>query len=90
MRLSVTKTAKTCPIEIAANMLLVYRQPQLPCRRCFPNYSSDLPARFALAHLAFIASDLAFLTAAESSFLAFLGAGSTSGAGFLIPAHLAC
>jgi hypothetical protein len=52
------------------------------------NHKPLLPAFFALAHLAFIASDLAFLTAAESFFLAFF-AGLADGAVPLIFAHLA-
>ena len=52
------------------------------------DYSLLFPAFLALAHLAFIASDLAFLTAAEILFLGFF-AGLAQGAVPLILAHLA-
>ena len=55
MRLSVTRTAKICPIEIAANIsaCVTGKPAQLHSRPCSPKLQPALPAAFfALAHLA--------------------------------------
>jgi hypothetical protein len=54
MRLSVTRAAKICPTEIAANIspCVTGKIAQLLSRPYFPNYSFDFPAAFTFAHLA--------------------------------------
>ena len=56
MRLRVTKTANTCPIEIAANISrwVPAKIPQLRSRSYSPDHSFDLSAALAFAHLAVI------------------------------------
>jgi hypothetical protein len=55
MRLSVSRTAKICPIEIAANIsrCATGKIAQLHSRPYSPHYNPLYPASFALAHLAF-------------------------------------
>jgi hypothetical protein len=73
MRLSATRTAKICPIEIAANIspCVTGKMAQLHVLPHSPNYSVDFPAFFALAHLVLIAAESAALAAAENFFLGF-------------------
>jgi hypothetical protein len=55
MRLSVTRIAKICPIEIAANIspCVIGKIAQFLRRPYYPNYRVVFPASFALAPLAF-------------------------------------
>lgn len=54
MRLSVSRTAKICPIEITANISRCVNDKiaQLHSRPYSPNYQRLFPAAFALAHVA--------------------------------------
>ena|SRR5208337_2423219 len=78
MRLSVTRTAKICPIVIAASisrptlhLALPVRQHNFTSDHIPRNYNLLLPAALALAHLALMAAARAALAAAEKCFLAF-------------------
>ena len=86
MRLSVTRTAKICPIEIAANIspCVTGKIAQLHSRPYSPNYHRLFPALFALAHLALAAAETA---ARQAALLLILG--FCAGLAALTLAHLA-
>ena len=76
--MSVSRTAKICLIEIAANISLPPLQLALPASQHnftadhFPrNYSVLFPAFLALAHLALAAAESAALPAAPNFLLGF-------------------
>jgi hypothetical protein len=66
MRLSVTSTAKICPIEIAANICATRTIAQLVGSPHSPNYSLLFPAFFTSVHLAFANADNLALAVAET------------------------
>ena len=90
MRLRVTKTANTCPIEIAANISrwVAAKIPQLRSRSYSPNHSFDLPAFFALAHRALAAAESAALPAAVNLRLGFRAAFPCAAILFATPARM--
>ena len=91
MRLSVTRTAKIRPTEIAATIspCVTGKIAQLFSRPYSSNYSLLFPVFFAFAHLALAAAEIAALPAALIFLLAFsAGLAEVAGVVPLIFAHL--